>query len=104
MSGLEGTFNTFRLGTRYSKLLVPGDRVLLIDKAKMVCFGRAVVKKIEVGKLADMAIKHAHNNHNQKETPKDEAPAVLTQNMIRRYGPHMVNENKRVTVIYLKMV
>lgn len=102
MSGLEGTFNTFRLGLRYSKVLKPGDKVLLIDKAKMVCFGRATVKKVVVGKLRDMANFYAHDNHNQKETLPEQAPDSLVANMMKRYGPHICNENKKVTVIYLK--
>lgn len=103
MSGLEGSFNTFRLGLRYSKTLKPGDKVLLIDKSKMLCFGRATVKKVTVGILRDMANLYAHDNHNQKDTAPEEAPDRLVENMIKRYGPHICNENKKVTVIYLKL-
>lgn len=103
MHGLEGSFNTFRLGVRYSRMIKPGDKVLLTDKSKMVCFGRAVVKKVTVGKLRDMANLYAHDNHNQRDVTAEEAPDRLIAAMTKRYGPHLINENKLVTVVYLKL-
>lgn len=102
MSGVEDSFNTFRLGLKYSKVLNPGDTVLLIDKKQSKLIGIALVEGVETGKLNHMAELYAHQNHNQKSLDKSGAPARLTANMIKRYGPHKCNENSKVTVIHLR--
>lgn len=102
MSGIEGVFNTVRLGGKYGKLLAPGDTVMLIDRKLSKVIGTAEVIAVEVGKLSEMAALHAAQNHNQKGLDESGAPRRLIDNMIRRYGPHKCGENSRVTVIYLR--
>ena len=103
MSGLEGEFNTVRLGVKWSRNLKPGDTVFLMDKPKSAIFGQAEVTRIEVGKLGEVASVHAAQNHNQKHSDPDAAPQRLIENMVKRYGPHKCDQNKRVTVIYLRV-
>jgi hypothetical protein len=101
MSGLEGEFNTFRLGVAWSKRLAPGDTVCLMNKKEFSLMGYAEVKAVHVGKLSDMSALHARRNHNQLGLPSDGAGERLIANMIRRYGPHKVNHTVKVTVIYM---
>lgn len=101
MRNINGRFNTFRLGMRYNKLLKPQDKVLLIDRSKLSVMGEAIVEAVHMGKLSEMAKLYAHENHNQ--IGEKYAPDLLIEAMIKRYGPHMVSVDKRVTVIYLVM-
>lgn len=102
MSGFEGSFNTFRLGLKWSRVLKPGDKVLLVDKKQSMVFAVAQVEGVHTGKLSEMAQEHAARNHNQKGLDSLEAPSRLTVNMIKRYGPHKCSENSKVTVIDLR--
>ena len=102
MNNIEGRFNTVRLGTKWGKTLVPGDVVYLLDKPHSMLIGRAKVERVLIGKLGEMATAHAAHNHNQVGLDPEGAPLRLITNMIKRYGPHRCDENKRVTVIYLK--
>lgn len=102
LAGIEGRFNTMRLGLKWSKSLTVGERVLLVDKRKSKVMASAVVEDLQVGKLGEMAKLHAVRNHNQKGLDPLNAPQRLVVNMIKRYGPMMCDENKRVTVIYLR--
>lgn len=101
--GISGTFNTFRLGIRYSKILKVNDTVCLIDKQKLAIMGYAQVKEVLVGRLDDMAKLHASKNHNQVLNEPMFAPDLLIEAMMKRYGPHMVSLDKKVTVIYLSV-
>ncbi|MPS48478.1 hypothetical protein [Methylobacillus sp.] len=99
MLNLAGTFNTFRLGLRYHKILTPGERVVLIDKKALKTIGEAVVEQVIKGRLGEMAELHAAENHNWRDS--DQPPEDLIASMTKRYGPHMVNPDKWVSVIYL---
>ena len=104
MTGIGGQFNTVRLGIKWSRCLVAGDKVLLIDKKQSCTMGCAIVESVAVGKLGEMAQLHAAGNHNQRDLDAEGAPGRLVSNMVKRYGPHRCDENKRVTVIYLRMI
>ena len=104
MLNLNGTFNTFRLGLRYSKLLKESDTVLLIDRKNLCVIGHAVIENIMIGSLKDMADLYAHDNHNQRELDEVGASERLMTAMLKRYGPQMVNEAKATTVIYLTLL
>ena len=77
--------------------------MVLIDKSKMIAFAYARVDRVIVGGLKEMAEQYAVDNHNQKEVP-DGAPERLMENMKKRYGPHLINDTKKVTVIYLTII
>jgi hypothetical protein len=105
--GLDGvsTFNTFRIGRVWAGRLKPGDEVFLMWAKQMQVFGRAVVGEVLTGKLRELATQHARFNHNQTGNP-DTAGAAdrLIENMTRRYGPHIVHDNKLTTVVYMKRI
>jgi hypothetical protein len=105
--GLDGVsvFNTFRLGRVWAERLKTGDEVFLMWSKKMQVFGRAVVGDVHKGKLRELAEAHARFNHNQTGNP-DTAGAAdrLIANMMKRYGPQMVHENKLTTCIYLTRI
>jgi L-asparaginase II len=72
---------------------------------KMQVFGRATVGPVHKGKLRELAILYAHLNHNQSANP-DTAGAAdrLIANMTKRYGPHVVHDNKLTTCIFLTRI
>ena len=102
--GMDGVFNTFRLGAAWVKRVEGGEVILLVNKARSLVIGRAKVVDIEVGTLTDMAQKHAYRNHNHREYEQTVAAERLIQSMIKRYGPHKCNENSKVTVMYLEII
>lgn len=104
MSGIEGDFNTFRLGLAWSKRLSRGDRVLLIDKKQYALMGVGEVLDIHVGKLREMSTTHGCHNHNQKHLPQDGAGERVVAAMIKRYGPNKCSENSNVTVLYIRRI
>jgi hypothetical protein len=105
--GLDGVFvfNTFRVGRTWASKVKTDDEVLLMWAKKLRVFGRAVVGEVHTGKLRELAEQHARFNHNQTGNP-DTAGAAdrLIANMMKRYGPHIVHENKLCTVIYMKRI
>lgn len=107
VEGLDGVlpFNTFRIGKVWASRVKDGDTVYLMDKKKMLIFGRATVGAVFTGKLRELAETHAVFNHNQIDNPDVEsAPARLIANMQKRYGPHIAHDNKLTTVIYLRRI
>ncbi|NTX17999.1 hypothetical protein [Burkholderia cepacia] len=105
--GLDGVlpFNTFRIGKVWAARVNDGDTVYLMDKKKMLIFGRATVGAVFTGGLHELAETHAVFNHNQIDNPDVEnAPARLIANMQKRYGPHIAHNNKLTTVIYLRRI
>jgi hypothetical protein len=102
MSGFEGYFNTFRLGGKWSRILVPGDTMFLVDKRDSRVFAIAEVIKTDKGRLRDMADTFAHLNHNQTHLSPSGAPDRLIANLIKRYGPHKCSETSLVSVIHLR--
>lgn len=102
--GVDGEFNTFRLGGFYTKHLKPGEEVLLLDeKAKMV-FGRAEVVSIETGGLGEMCLIHGHKNHTELANDPLTAPERLHDTLRRIYGPHIATIAKKTTVLYLRRI
>lgn len=104
MSGLEGEFNTFRLGGAWAKRTIPGERLLLIDKKQSAVLGWGLVSAVHVGTLTEMSALHGSRNHNQKGLDPEGAGERVIAAMKKRYGPHKVNDNSKVTVIELKRI
>lgn len=104
MSGFEGSFNTIRLGGAWAKRLSGGETVLLIDKPNCKVFGRAIVEQVVVGTVCDLLPRHAAHNHNQKGLDTVGAPERALASMLKRYGPQMVRDNSRCTIIYLRLI
>lgn len=100
--GVDGEFNTFRLGTFYSKRLSPGDEVLLLNEKERMVFGKARVESVETGPLGEMCLIHAHKNHTELGNDPNTAPERLNDTLRKIYGPHIAQVTKKTTVLYLK--
>ena len=100
--GVEGEFNTFRLGTFYSKRLHPGDEVFLLNEKEKIVFGKARVERIDVGPLGEMCVIHGHQNHTELANDPMTAPERLMGTIRKIYGPHIATMEKKTTVIFLK--
>lgn len=101
--GLEGQFNTFRLG-QGPKDLSPGCEVELVDARSGKLLKRAAVLDIQRGPLDVMAPLHAHAAHNWKTYPEDQRSELLKASLAKRYPPGRVREDSPVTVIYLEVL
>jgi hypothetical protein len=99
--GLQGSFNTFRLGTGLANLK-PGAQVELVDARSGKLLKLATVKGTSVGQLDQMAALHAHRAHNGKDHPADQRAELLIASMKRRYPPNRCTETSVVTVIDLE--
>lgn len=100
--GLEGRFNTFRLGAKLSRDLTPGEGVELVDARTGKLLKRATVTGVYVGDLTSMAQLHAREAHNWKAHPEAERPALLMGSLAKRYPPGRVHDHSVVTVVYLQ--
>jgi hypothetical protein len=99
--GLDGLFNTFRLGKALA-VLTPGEQVELIDARTTKLIKTATVVSVHTGVLSQMAPLHARDAHNWKEHPFLERPALLVASLKKRFPPGRVQEHSTVTVIYMR--
>lgn len=103
--GLDGEFNTFRLGLKPHRQLQAGDFVSLLDTKEQAIFGRAQVVKTDVGSLAEMCAIHAPANHTELQVVDPEnSPARLFAYVQKLYGPHIAGFHKKTSVIYLRRI
>jgi hypothetical protein len=99
--GLDGLFNTFRLGKALAAL-TPGEVVELVDARSSKVLKRATVVSVHTGPLSQMAPLHARDAHNWKDHPFQDRPALLVNSLTKRYPPGRVQEHSPVTVIYMR--
>lgn len=102
MVGLDGEFNTFRIGLAMSKRLTNRGKVYLMDTKTMTVFGEAKVGAVFTGKLAEMCELHGHMNHTELHQHDGNHAERLLSLITKLYGPHIVTPNKGSTVIYLR--
>lgn len=100
--GLEGEFNTIRLGGAYAKKLKEGDTVFLMDQKSLMVFGTAIVQRVLLGTLKSMCEEHGSANHTELNNDAVGAPERLFKLVQKIYGPHIANETKKSCVIYMK--
>lgn len=100
--GLDGQFNTFRLGANWATRVAPGDVVELVDSRSKKLLKRATVVSVHSGLITEMAQLHSHAAHNWKNHPEAERPALLIASMKKRYPPNRVRDDSMVSVLYLK--
>lgn len=100
--GLEGTFNTFRLGSGWAERCKPSDVVDIIDARSKRVLKQATVLRVFVGTLSEVAQLHAQWAHNWKDHPEDRRASLLVESMKKRYPPNRVRDDSIVSVIYLK--
>jgi len=99
--GLESRFNTFRLGGAAHGRLNIGTVVSLRDATDSEEIGRAIVERLYVGDLDEMLEKHAKNNHMLLTQSSDNPAETLRDILNKSYGPMLVRQAKRVSVIYM---
>jgi hypothetical protein len=100
--GLEGRFNTFRLGLFYSKHLLPEETVYLLNLKEKIVFGTAKVERVEVGSLREMCDVYGHQNHTELANDEEGAADRLYATIIKLYGPHIALPNKKTSIIFMK--
>lgn len=101
--GVNGDFNTFRMGRRYASLS-EGEEVFLMDEKRKVIFGRATVLDVSVGPLSALCAVFASENHTELDKADGESAERLYRTLSRIYGPHIVTPNKTATVVKLRRV
>lgn len=105
LTGFEGAFNTFRVGTGMLKKVAVGDEVFLMDGKRKVVFGRARVTQIEPGMLGELCLAHADMNHTEVHSAdKTQSSARLFSYIRKLYGPHIAHHEKRAVVVYLERI
>lgn len=72
-------YNTFRLGTSWSKRLAKGDEVYIQSSKDKLIFSKACVEDVIVGQIGELMLLHAHNNHNELGKTTDAAQSVYTR-------------------------
>ena len=102
--GVDGQFNTFRIGGFYAKHLTEGEEVFLMDSKAREVFGKAVVEKVEVGRLAEMCAQHAATNHTELDTPDGNNAERLMTLLQKINGPHIATPTKKTTVIFMRRI
>lgn len=100
--GVSSEFNTFRLGSFYTKNLSPGDVVYLLNEKEKMVFGKAQVTSIDAGTLAEMCAIHAHKNHTELGQDPNTSPERLFRLLQKIYGPHIAVPSKKCCVVYLR--
>ena len=94
--GIDGEFNTFRLGSFYAKRLNVGDRVVLLDLKVKQVIGIACVTGIELGQLHEMCVLHGAENHvNVGVGDAENAPERLFKILQKLNGPHIATPSKK---------
>ena len=100
--GLEGEFNTFRLGRRWSERVQVGDVVLLTDERNCQALGLAEVRYVACGPLSEACKHYGYLNHTQLALPRRGAPKRILEIVQKIYGPHIATLTRPTTVIGLK--
>lgn len=104
VEGVEDEFNTFRLGGALAKRLSVGQEVFIMNEKTKVVFGRAIVQRVEVGKLRELCDEHAHGNHRELNNEVEGAGERLFVYLQKIFGPHIAPPTKKACVIYLKRI
>lgn len=102
INGVSHEFNTFRLGMKLHKTLLPGSVVFLLDERNKIIVGRAEVIRTDLGPLKAMCEQHAQFNHSELGNDPDTAPDRLLKTIQKFYGQHIATDNKKATVVYLR--
>jgi hypothetical protein len=103
LTGVEGSFNTFRRGQGWFNRLIVGQAVGLLDSSKLRLFADATVESIECGPLSDMLEAHAAMNHLMKSQPEHRAIQKLHKVLQTIYGKNYAGLHTRFTVVGLRM-
>lgn len=100
--GLNGVFNTLRVGETWMTRVEPGTLVTLINTVNNEVLGYAKVVRLHTGPFDEMVKKHAHRNHIGKSTTDN--PIETVNHVLRKAHGHFLNDDSRLTAIYLERV
>jgi hypothetical protein len=100
-AGMEGEFNTFRLGGMWAQRLHPGQHVMLV-RTNEEKIGVAVVQSVHVGSLAEMIDEHGLENHLSIAADRRGRELDMLKVMKAVYGSTRVDLRSMTTVVYLK--
>lgn len=101
-TGLDGDANTVRVGKAWMSRLLLDQVIALYNVNQKLIFGLASVTELHTGGIDQMLAEHAHRNHLMLTTPPAEAAAILKAWQRQNYGPRIINDQTRLTVIYLR--
>ena len=96
--GMDGKFNTIRLGMAWTKRVTRGTVVALMT-TKFDVFGRAAVTSILSGTKEDMVERYAIDNH---RLLVDGTQRSMEDILRGSYGRMIYDNNEFATVIYLR--
>lgn len=105
--GFDGRFNTFRLGQAWTKRVVDGSRVALMDTKSHEVFAVAAITDVHSGDKRTMAEQHGANNHNVRVTgvPASEKVGDYMLRRLRNSFGKMIYENQSdATVLYMRVM
>lgn len=100
--GVDGEFNTIRLGMFFYKKLSIGDSVLLMNEKEREAFGVAQVTQVICSGIGELCLLYGHQNHTQLDLDQEGAAQRLYQALMRIYGPHKMKPESKGTAIFLK--
>lgn len=104
IQGIDGEFNTIRLGLKWAKVLKPQDRVYIQNSKDKMIIGQAEVVSVESDELGQICLYHAQNNHTEIDSTDGRSAERVYALMLKVLGPHIVNYKKKATVIYLRKI
>jgi len=99
--GVDGVFNTFRMGRKYSTL-EPHSDVFLMDEKEKAIFGTAEVMEVVTGKVGELCVEYGAHNHTELENHDGNNAETLYKTLLKIYGPHILNPTKLFTVVTLR--
>jgi hypothetical protein len=99
--GLQGSFNTFRLGGGWAKRLVP-EQVVSLSGPSLVASAR--VREVHLGTFNEMNARFGPQNHMMIHATKEKLDWSLDKIMLSNYGPRVFNPEGPVSVIALERV
>lgn len=101
-TGLDGLFNTVRLGKAWHDRVTPGALVTLWHSKEDREIGVARVVDRLIGRYCDIAPDHAHRNHTQLHLEREGAEQRLMKVLTGSYGTTFMKPERMVSVIYLQ--
>lgn len=101
LAGTDSDFNTFRLGSAWSRRLSPGQKIGLLDRAGLKQ-SEAEVISTHCGPRQDMIDQHAHLNHLMLAKQPENPAAELARILRNLYGANFLAKAEAITVIYLR--
>lgn len=98
-------FNTFRIGEAWSKRLMPGSIVALVDSETDKPFSYAKVISVHCGGKESMARLYGQFNHNiQALKIVDNIATVMLNRLKNASGTLIYNNSDKATVVFLETI